>query len=64
MRHQMKFLKRDVNPEDKASQCVNLQDPDATVKACDEAFEQRLQAARGTLYENDCWPDKACNKCI
>ncbi len=45
MRHQMQYPKRNVNPEDKASELVNLQDPTATVKALDEAFERLMQAA-------------------
>ena len=41
----MRYAKRSVNPDDKASELVNLQDPSATVRAFDEAFERLMQAA-------------------
>jgi len=44
MRHQMRCPKRNVKAEEKALELVNLQDPRATVKAFDEAFERLMQA--------------------
>ncbi|DBA78965.1 TPA: hypothetical protein ACH3X1_008834 [Trebouxia sp. C0004] len=43
-RHQMRCPKRNVKSEEKALELVNLQDPSATVKAFDEAFERLMQA--------------------
>jgi len=43
MRHQMRCPKRNVKSEEKALELVNLQDPSATVKAFDEAFERLMQ---------------------
>jgi len=44
MRHQMRYPKRNVKSEEKALELVNLQDPSATVKAFDKAFERLMQA--------------------
>jgi len=51
-RHQMRYAKRSVNPDDKASELVNLHDPSATVKAFDEAFERLMQAAGLQSHDN------------
>jgi len=44
MRHQMRSPKRNVKSEEKALERVNLQNPSATVKAFDEAFELLMPA--------------------
>ncbi len=54
MRHQMNYPNCNMNPGDKASERVNLQDPNATVKAFDEAFEQLLQASSQTAAIMNC----------
>jgi hypothetical protein len=49
MRHQMQCPKHNVKSEEKALELVNLQDPSATVKAFDEAFERLMQAVASRL---------------
>ena len=44
-RHQMKNPKKGVEPAKKGTQRLSTKDPDATVKAFDEAYERLLQAA-------------------
>ncbi len=52
-RQQMKSPKKGVEPAKKGAQKLSTKDPDATVKAFDEAYERLLQAATSNTVAKD-----------
>ncbi len=49
----IKYSKQNVKPKEEASQLVNLQDPSATGKAFDEAFEWLTQGFTSPLHNSN-----------